>query len=132
MDMERYIVKKEDWKTHEMPEACVNYEMECFFSKEQEEALKFGHRPKTMDDHWFAYYEGSRFYIHGSWSGFCIFIIEVDETASTFHVTANRDRRQYNYESHKNGIEGERELITHLLKRFIGEGIRKQRLAKKD
>ena len=114
--MEKYIVKKEDWNILEMPKSHVCYDMDCCYTQYNIEILKEGHRPRAMEDHWFAYYEDGKLYIHRSWSGYCLFIVEIDTDSSIMHITANRDASQYkfNYYGDKS-LEKEKETIVRLL-----------------
>lgn len=47
-----------------------------------------------MEDKWFWYMEGDTLYIHRSWTGFCIYIVEFDFGTGRHKVTANTAPRQ--------------------------------------
>jgi 8-oxo-dGTP diphosphatase len=52
-----------------------------------------------MEDHWFMFFEDPWFYVHRSWTGFCIYAVRFDllgdSGARIAEVQVNRDARQY-------------------------------------
>ena len=113
---ERYnrSARKDDWKTMEMPEQNEKFILEADFTDEQIEVLKRGHIPKAMEDKWFRYAEGDTLYIHRSWGGICLFIIEFRDDGKHL-VTVNRDPEQYS----RNDLEYDFRWLTRCLARWI-------------
>lgn len=103
------IVKKSDWKTQEMPEKNVTYSIKNELNEKQLEKLKHGFLPRDMDHHWFYYYEDGKVYFHRSWTGNCIFIVEIKDDELV--VTANRDESQYKVKT----VEGDVKTLNLLL-----------------
>ncbi len=92
---EKIIAKKSDWKTSDMPEKNTVFTMKRIFSPEEKERLKYGIIPQEMEDKWFIYHENGKLYIHRSWTGYCIYILEPTENPDIVRVTVNRDQKQY-------------------------------------
>ncbi len=88
------MVQKTDWKTVDMPEQRIDFLLEKSLTDREREILKEGHRPKEMEDKWFIYYEGEKLFIHRSWTGFCIYIVELAQ-GDQLRVTVNRNPEQY-------------------------------------
>ena len=93
--MQKKTATKSDWKTLEMPEAHEHFKLERNISGEELNNLRYGHIPHEMEDKWFSYMEGNTLYAHRSWTGLCIYIIEINEETGIHDVTVNRDTEQY-------------------------------------
>lgn len=111
MPNERVIAKKDDWQTSEMPETCEVFKLERKFTDEELKNLRFGHIPLEMEDKWFWYMEGNTFFAHRSWTGYCIYIVEIDAATGIHTVTVNRDKAQYKCSS----IETDMTAVNDLL-----------------
>ena len=46
-----------------------------------------------MEDKWFSYMDGNTLYAHRSWTGYCIYIIEINVETGVHDVTVNRDTK---------------------------------------
>ena len=112
------MVKKADWKTVDMPEEVDHFTMEMKLTADGLENLKEGHHPKEMEDKWFMYYENEKFYIHRSWTGFCIYIISQVFDSDILEVTVNRNREQYTETS----AERDKIMVTILLNSWSKQG----------
>lgn len=88
------MVKKSDWKTLEMPQENEEFILECSLSNEDIELIKEGFLPKEMEDKWFMYYEDDKLFIHRSWTGYCIYIVDMSEM-NKLKVIVNRDPEQH-------------------------------------
>ena len=91
---------KGDWQTEPMPEKSTTIELNQEFSKTQMEAIRNGCVPEQMEDKWFIYFNQSegKLYLHRSWTGYCIYIVQFEERGDTFTATTaivNRDSSQY-------------------------------------
>ena len=95
MGREDYIVTKNDWDIMPMPEKNTQFTIKRKFSIDDINRLKKGHLPEEMEDRWFYYYEDDKVYIHRSWSGSCIYIVEINIKDDKRTVTVNRDENQY-------------------------------------
>lgn len=87
--------KKSDWKTCEMPAQTQSFQLEVNLTEEEYRTLQDGHIPQEMEDKWFSYFEDDTLYVHRSWTGSCIYIIQFAEGRRTADVTVNRDSAQY-------------------------------------
>ena len=114
-----YIATKEDWEISPMPEKTAAFTVKRHFTDEEIENLKAGHLPEEMEDRWFAYFEDNKLYIHRSWSGICVYVVEFHfkkESLFDFHadqhkVTVNRDNDQYSNTDIEEDIEQVNELL---------------------
>lgn len=106
-----YIVTKGDWEISPMPEKNTQFIIKRKFSDEEMTKIKRGHYPEEMEDRWFSYYEDGKLFVHRSWSGICIFIVELSFERNQHIVTVNRDEYQYA----NSDIEEDTELINELL-----------------
>jgi len=88
------IVHRDDWKTKPMPKRHETFVFNRSFSEEEMNALRCGNIPKSMEDKWFWYMEGSTLWAHRSWTGYCIYRIRFKEDGNHL-VTVNRDPGQY-------------------------------------
>ena len=89
------MVKKSDWKILlEMPQQNEEFILEASLSNEDIELIKEGFLPKEMEDKWFMYYEDDKLFIHRSWTGYCIYIVDMSEM-NKLKVIVNRNPEQY-------------------------------------
>jgi len=88
------IVNRNDWQNEEMPEENETFILKRSFTEQEKKALSFGHIPEAMEDKWFWYMEGNKLYAHRSWTGICIFIVEISE-GDEHKVIVNRNKEQY-------------------------------------
>ena len=96
-------VKKNDWKTQEMPNDQDVFFLERQFDDKQMARLRLGNIPREMEDKWFWYMEGDTLYAYRSWTGYCIYIIEFSED-HRHKVTVNRDPNQYRVRDNKEDL----------------------------
>lgn len=104
------IVKKDDWKTCEMPEQYEMFILDKVLTEKDIKILKNGHKPEAMEDKWFWYVENNKLYVHRSWTGFCIYIVELD-TNGHLKVIVNRNMEQYK----NTDVEEDKNTLSHLL-----------------
>lgn len=88
------MVKKSDWKTLEMPQENEEFIMDYSLSKQDIELIKQGFIPQEMEDKWFIYYEDDKLFIHRSWTGYCIYIVDMSEM-NKLKVMVNRNPEQH-------------------------------------
>jgi hypothetical protein len=80
-----------------MPPRREPIELRRYFSPDEGERLSRGHVPENQDDRWFVYVENDVVHIHRSWTGFCIFEVELTPSGDGYEVAAawaNRDPEQ--------------------------------------
>lgn len=92
--------KKNDWKTQSIPTERAELTIRADYSPEDMRRIRRGLVPRDMEDKWFIVYEPdeNRLYLHRSWTGHCIYVVDVREADGRFVVTraiANRNREQY-------------------------------------
>ena len=81
-----------------MPKARATIPVNRHFSAEEMGSIKLGFRPGSMYDHWFIFYEKDRLFIHRSWTGYCIFIVQFSNEARDYvacELQANRNPKQF-------------------------------------
>ena len=105
---------RKDWKNLPMPERCETFVFRRPFTEEQLAALRRGHIPQGMEDKWFWYVEDDTLYAHRSWSGFCIYRIDL-RTDGRHVVTVNRDPEQYG----ETDIAEDARQLSRLLNRWV-------------
>lgn len=114
--MNKKIATKDSWKTKEMPNENKELNFEFKLTLKDLKILKKGHIPEAMEDHWFMYFENNKFYIHRSWTGFCIFIVDVPDTGIITKAIVNQSN-EYLEENDNSNIY----LIKHLIYATIGK-----------
>lgn len=108
--MKRRVVQS-DWDTKPMPERREEFILKRNISIEELEILKEGHIPEQMEDKWFWYYKEGILYAHRSWTGFCIYMVQIDFERCEHRVIVNRDDSQYSEKS----VDVDREKLNELL-----------------
>lgn len=100
----------------EMPANHTTFILERTLSEEERQHLCQGHMPMEMEDRWFSYCEDGKLYIHRSWTGFCIFIVNL-QGPGPLTVTCNQDPDQFN----ETDIDNCRQWADDLLSMFIDQ-----------
>lgn len=86
---------KSDWQTVDMPEEHDSFILHRMLSETDVAILKMGNIPQQMEDKWFWYCEGNTLFAHRSWTGFCIYILQMNPGKKEHMVTVNRFTEQY-------------------------------------
>ena len=107
---EEFPVTKDLWQITPMPEKNTQFTIKRKFTDAEIHRIKLGHLPAEMEDRWFSYYEDGKVYYHRSWSGCCIYIVELNLKKNKHIVTVNRDEREYT----NTDINEDIELINEL------------------
>ena len=105
-----------------MPSKNAEFTLKRRFTDEEINRLKSGHIPEEMEDRWFSYFEDNKLYIHRSWSGICIYIVEfgfqsnfiLNFKANKHRVIVNRDDSQYTCTDIEEDIEQLNDLLDSL------------------
>ena len=82
----------------DMPTTTVETPYYRKFSDTQYKALQDGYRPRGTDDRWLIYLKDDWLYVHRSWTGFCIFKVNIADDNGSYISTIlqiNRDINQY-------------------------------------
>ena len=91
----------------------------CFRMTDDEmRVLSMGHIPETMEDHWFAYFDGEWIRLFRSWSGYCIYegrVTKTDEGFVVDRVVANRDMAQHRNENAESDALLFQALVTDMI-----------------
>lgn len=119
------MVQKSDWRIIEMPAQTEQFVIEKTFTDTEIDFLKEGYRPQEMEDKWFMYYEDHKLFIHRSWTGYCIYIIDLSESGR-LSITVNRNPGQYK----EGSIESDRLLVNILINRFVKQNAENGELMK--
>ena len=116
MKMEQEIVTKDSWKTIEIPEEHTNIELNLTLNIEEIEIIKKGHKPREMEDHWFMYFENNQLFIHRSWTGYCVYIININADGNIKSAIVNRNENQYKNDNN----EYDQYMIRYLIYSMVG------------
>lgn len=111
------IATKDSWKILDMPNENKIIKLNINLTSENINKLKKGHIPKEMEDHWFAYYDNNKFYIYRSWTGYCLYVIDIPEDGNITNAIVNRNKEQYKNEDDNEDIR----VINNLIYWYAGE-----------
>ena len=103
---------RDDWKTTPLPAQRQVIALDRTYSADEFKRLQEGQIPREMEDKWFSFYEEPWLYLHRSWTGYCVYQVRFQPTASgarTVESLANRDPEQYR------GTDERDELLLALL-----------------
>lgn len=91
-------VKRTDWHTKPLPVEHVSVPIQETFSLSEMALIQQGFKPQEMEDKWFIFLEGDKLFLHRSWTGYCIYVVQfrplVDHYIAT-SIDINRDKNQY-------------------------------------
>jgi hypothetical protein len=105
------VAVKRDWKAVPMPRKHEEFTFERAFTDSELANLRRGNVPKAMEDKWFFYMRHNKLFAHRSWTGYLIFVIEIDMDTNIHKVTINRDSNQVGIRSVEEDIESINELL---------------------
>lgn len=86
------------WKTLPPPEQRASLGFTAVFANAEAELLVLGLRPGGMEDKWFICFHQGWLLFHRSWTGVCIYGLQLERAADGVHVRdswVNRDPAQY-------------------------------------
>ena len=86
--------ERSDWQALDMPEKHDTFILKRRFTNKELCNLRRGNIPQEMEDKWFFYVKDNILFAHRSWTGICIFIMEIADNGEN-RVTVNRDPEQY-------------------------------------
>ena len=108
------LATRSSWKVQSPPSDRQYFEFPMEFSKADGERLKLGYIPKGGDDKWFIFFEDDWLYFHRSWTGICIYGVQLCSLSNGVRITsawANRDRGVYN----SPGLEADIRTVHRLM-----------------
>jgi hypothetical protein len=108
----------DSWQTKPMPAANKELLIDGAFTREEYVRLSQGFIPQSQDDRWFIYLEDDWLYFHRSWTGTCIFQLQIVPANGHYQAVkaiANRDPEQYRNEDDAYDVQLMSYLIDHLL-----------------
>ncbi|MEI2609310.1 MAG: hypothetical protein V9G20_11840 [Candidatus Promineifilaceae bacterium] len=108
----------DSWQIKPLPEQHAELEVDGTYTAEEFAAIQQGFIPRDMDDKWFLYFADGWLNFHRSWTGTCVFRLNIEPENDTFRATialANRDPEQYRFQSDKFDVETMAFLIDRLL-----------------
>ena len=106
------VAVKRDWAAKPMPRRNEKFTFERVFTDSELVNLRHGNIPKEMEDKWFFYMRGNKLYAHRSWTGYLIFVIEIDTKTNVHKVTVNRNSDQCGSCSIQEDIEFINDLLN--------------------
>ena len=75
--------------------SCVEQRVHFKLEPEIMKNLLESHVSCAMEDHWDLLYEAGKLYCYRSWTGFCLFVVDVTENGHISHMLVCQDRNQY-------------------------------------
>lgn len=85
---------RDDWTALDMPERYLETTLDRVLTEEELWNIGWGHIPAELEDRWFMYVEDGWAYMHRSWTGICVFILELGE-GPLHKLYINNDPEQY-------------------------------------
>ena len=112
---------KEDWVTRPLPKERTEIALDLTYDERAMARIRKGIYPASMDDRWFAWFEGSTLRLHRSWTGFCIFEVRFERDGDRWRAAsalANRSKKQYG----NTDDDEDRKLVRGLIDDLLVEG----------
>jgi 8-oxo-dGTP diphosphatase len=112
------VITRDDWRILNMPLVYETVWLNESFNASDCKALLQGYLPKGTDDRWFMYSVDDWIYLHRSWTGHCIFRVQIEIIEQGCMLTQlhiNRDSSQYrstNSEADKSEVKS---VLKHLI-----------------
>jgi len=85
----------DSWETLPFPNEHEFMVLDRIFSTAELIKIEKGFIPSTMEEKWFVYCENNTIYIHRSWTGYCIYILDFDDNGKIIKARVNRNQEQY-------------------------------------
>ena len=117
------IATRHSWNHKKLTDQYALLDYDERFTHEQYERISRGLIPREMEDKWFIFMEDDVLYFHRSWTGVCVYQVELAEEAGvhvTLTVKVSRNRNQYRCTDDRYDAELLRFLIHGLL---VGEEV---------
>ena len=111
---------RDSWHCEALPTLRADLGYTRAFDRLEAERAKLGLIPEAMEDKWFILFDDGWLLFYRSWTGFCIFGLELVATREGFRVGASwvsRDPEQYGGDS----VDEERQLVADLIDRLVSD-----------
>lgn len=116
------VATKALWKVREMPAHHKTLLLDGSFTPDEFAQLGQGFIPQEMEDKWFIYFDGEWLHFHRSWTGACIFQLQILADNNLYRANqalVNRHPDQYRATNDQHDVQLISFLIdTLLLKQF--------------
>ena len=119
-DERRQMATRDSWKSIAMPEQRGQLPFQRVFTQPEFERVSFGLIPAAMEDKWFIFYEDQSVYFHRSWTGFCVYQLQLEQADDNWEVKEtwiNRNNEQYKSESRTD--EYDMKLLAFLIDNLL-------------
>lgn len=113
-----HTAKRDDWDTQPTPEKRAKLNYERVFSLDEMQQIAQGLIPHAMEDKWFVFLEEDRLYFHRSWTGICVYGLQLERSQADARVIdswVNRDESQYS----ETDLDYDRQLLGFLIDAFL-------------
>ena len=78
-----------------MSVACIEQRVNLQLNERKMRNLVRSHISDDMNDHWDLLYEAGKLYCYRSWTGYCIYVLDISATGQVNKVLVCQDREQY-------------------------------------
>jgi CRISPR/Cas system CMR subunit Cmr4 (Cas7 group RAMP superfamily) len=112
------MTKRDDWKTLPLPKEHAEMDFERTFSETEFQKIVQGILPEQMEDKWFIFFENNHIYFHRSWTGFCLFVLELDSQRRVVKTLVNRNPEQFKNNNEQEDLRLLNLVINVVLLRF--------------
>jgi hypothetical protein len=110
---------KTDWQTKPISQKQKTLACRQEFTSEEYAKLQLGVIPEQMEDKWFIYFSNNKLYFHRSWTGFCIYLVDIEAVEDGFYQTSkvivNRNQKEYT----ETDDEKDTEILSFLINRLL-------------
>ncbi len=110
--------RADDFSLHPLPELRAVLPFERHFTAGDYRRLRRGYRPLEMEDKWVILFQEEWLAFHRSWTGYCIYRLELAAANSAFRVEqawVNRDPRQHQGTQEQGDVQTLNYLMDRLL-----------------
>lgn len=117
-DKSPLIAQSSSWLTHEMAPERETILFEETYTYQQFRRMLYGYVPSGMDDEWFIYFERSWLKIVRSWTGHCLFMLNVEESnadITSHHLVINKNTCQNPYSETALSVETVQKVLEETL-----------------
>ena len=113
---------RRDWDAGEMPKERAVLPLKRHFSEDEMVRLRWGVVPRAMEDHWFIFFETDCLYFVRSWTGICVYTVEIKKRGGEYvaiKAEANRSPALYK-ESKPPSVQADTDLLSWLIDGLLG------------
>src|SRR5262245_22942619 len=110
--------QRKSWQTQPMSDKTAKLPYTRILSLEEYEQISFGLIPRQMEDKWFIFLEDDWLYLHRSWTGTCVYKVQLQQKEDKYIVTnalVSRDPEQYR----ETDINHDAAILNFLVENFL-------------